>query len=256
MYIYIYIYKYTRIRVGPFTRVGPSTSMLPQAPFRQICFPQTVFALCNSGVFLFLRAGEALPPACGLNICGNNEFRIGFINVDQIELLFYYSGEVGRPRALQKFEFLELCETFEKVWNCWNELLYLWCVLYYKLLFLMRLSYSVSFSVYMLHDILYDIGVYIYSNDSIECVESIECVNSVQRFNRMRWINWIRQIGTATLRWPSRHELSVKRYSEFPKLIELLNSTESSNWLESSNWTEPSNIIPYVCHFFVCSIDK
>ena len=30
----------------------------------------------------------------------------------------------------------------------WNILLYIWCVLYYKLLFLLRLSGSVSFSVY------------------------------------------------------------------------------------------------------------
>ena len=38
---------------------------------------------------------------------------------------------------------------FEKCWFWGNELVYVGCVLYYELLFLIRLSDSVSFSVYM-----------------------------------------------------------------------------------------------------------
>ena len=34
-------------------------------------------------------------------------------------------------------------------WICWNLFVYSWCVLYYNLLFLMRSSDSVSFSLYM-----------------------------------------------------------------------------------------------------------
>ena len=51
----------------------------------------------------------------------------------------------------------EKSESFEMlgiVWICGNECLYCWCVLYYKFVFLMCLSGSVSFSVYM--NIFYD----------------------------------------------------------------------------------------------------
>ena len=43
---------------------------------------------------------------------------------------------------------LKLFDCFEKLDLGGNILLYCWCVLYYKLLFLMRLSDSLSFSVY------------------------------------------------------------------------------------------------------------
>ena len=40
-------------------------------------------------------------------------------------------------------------ERFDHFWICLNIFLYCWCLLYYTLLFLMRLSDWVSFSVYM-----------------------------------------------------------------------------------------------------------
>ena len=43
----------------------------------------------------------------------------------------------------------EVFEIFRIFWIVGNDVLYFWCVLYYKLLLFMRLSDSVSFSVYM-----------------------------------------------------------------------------------------------------------
>ena len=50
------------------------------------------------------------------------------------------------------FDFLFVCSCLSNIFGFfygWNVFLYCWCVLYYKLLFLMRLSDSLSFSVYM-----------------------------------------------------------------------------------------------------------
>ena len=43
------------------------------------------------------------------------------------------------------FEVFEKVRCFENVWICWTCIFYFWCVLYYKLLILLRLSDSVYF---------------------------------------------------------------------------------------------------------------
>ena len=47
------------------------------------------------------------------------------------------------------FGIIEMFDLFEDIGFVGNVFLYCWCVLYYKLLFLMRLSDSVYFSVYI-----------------------------------------------------------------------------------------------------------
>ena len=55
-----------------------------------------------------------------------------------------YGNLIYKEISFGKFFF----SRFRKMWVFGNVCLYFWCSLYYKLLFLMRLSDSVSFSVY------------------------------------------------------------------------------------------------------------